>query len=58
MEDSRRILCGFCSPGSLKDPHRVPFFEVLLHHFHWDFGNWGNTLKPASTLAVFPVFVA
>ena len=20
MEDSRRILCGFCSPGSLKDP--------------------------------------
>ncbi len=19
MEDSRRILCGFCSPGSLKD---------------------------------------
>jgi hypothetical protein len=22
MEDSRRILCGFCSPGSLKDPRR------------------------------------
>src|SRR5271157_1010616 len=21
MEDSRRILCGFCSSGSLKDPH-------------------------------------
>ena len=20
MEDSRRILCGFCSPGSLKGP--------------------------------------
>ena len=34
---------------------QAPFFEVLFHHFYWDFWNWGDTLKPVWTLALSPV---
>jgi hypothetical protein len=30
MEDSRRIFCGFCSLGSLKDPPYAPT-NLRLH---------------------------